>query len=142
LATLRDLPYYRRAMATDFGVIPALMESLGEARERAGKEYRHVRNFTSTSERMLRRYEGKENYPAGSDLDDLVAAYAAALGAEVSPFDLWDEAIRRARAAKQEPADDSDEARAPRVAQAAREAGAASRKVRERKPRRRRSTGT
>lgn len=126
-------------MATNVGVIPALMESLADARTRVGREYRHVRNYTTTSERMLRRYEGKENFPPGADIDALVAAYAEAVSTEQNPvsvFDLWDEAIRRARAATETDAD-----RAGRAAAAARKAGAEMRKARERSPEQQRPTG-
>lgn len=101
-------------MATNPEVIPALMDTLAEAREAARKEYRHVRNFTATSERMLRRYEDKENFPPGADIDRLVAAYARALGEPASVFDLWDAAISRAKRAAAASDDPPDETGAER----------------------------
>lgn len=89
--------YYRLAMETKAAVIPALMDALVAAREGAQKELRHLRALTTTSERQLRRYENKEHYPAGADIDDLVAVYAEATG--VSIFDLWGQAIEEARKA-------------------------------------------
>src|ERR1044072_368316 len=88
-------------MATDSGVIPSLMATLSAAREEAGKEIRHLRALTDTSERQLRRYEKREHFPPGADIDALVDVYAKLAGS--SPFELWDEAINRAR--KASPAD-------------------------------------
>jgi hypothetical protein len=86
-------------MATETGVIPALMDALVAAREDADKELRHLRALTATSERQLRRYEGKEHFPPGADIDRLVSVYSEATG--ISVFDLWDEAIKRAREASE-----------------------------------------
>ena len=88
-------------MATDQGVIPSLMDVLSAAREDAGKELRHLRALTTKEERTLRRYENKENYPPGGEIDDLVTVYSEATG--VSIFDLWNEAVERARKGAKRP---------------------------------------
>lgn len=88
-------------MTTDQGVIPSLMAALAAAREDAGKELRHLRALTETSERQLRRYEAREHFPPGADIDALVLVYAELVAA--SPFDLWEDAIARAK--KADPAD-------------------------------------
>jgi len=95
--TTHKFAYYRLAMETEAAVIPALMDALAAAREASQKELRHLRALTTTSERQLRRYENKEHFPPGADIDDLVAIYAEATGNSV--FDLWNKAIKEARKA-------------------------------------------
>ncbi len=69
-----------------------------------------------SGENVIRKFERGETAPRYDDLDSFVAAYAES--AEVSVFDLWDEALQRARNSAE--AEDPDAEPAARAAQAAR----------------------
>jgi hypothetical protein len=85
-------------------VLPVLRELrlvLSEARAPAGREEvatkSQVAGRVGKGENVVRRFEADESAPNYRELDDFIQAYADAT--ETSVFDLWDEAIRRARAA-------------------------------------------
>jgi len=100
------LPF--RPVSEVSGVIPCLIEVLKEVREDAGRELRHIRYHYARAERQLERYEASESLPPAGELGELVRAYA--LECNRDPFDLWDEAVRRARAiGSAEAANDSGE---------------------------------
>lgn len=84
-------------------VIAKLAEVAEEWREkRLGKRlpFHAVARESSVGDDAIRKFEGGEQ---GRNIDRMANAYATAFtkaGLETSVFDLWDEAIRRARAAE------------------------------------------
>jgi hypothetical protein len=85
-------------------VLPVLRELravLSETRAPIGRPEKATKSQVAgrlgKGESVVRRFEGGENAPNYKDLDSFIQAYADAT--ETSVFDLWDEAIRRAKAA-------------------------------------------
>jgi hypothetical protein len=77
-------------------LLPFLAEVCKEAREDAGSRVTGVANtagYDATT--TITRFEKAEAWPR--DADNVVNAYAA--NSKPSVFDLWDEAVKRARAA-------------------------------------------
>jgi thymidylate synthase ThyX len=85
-----------------YPVLRELREVLKERRHPPGAD--PVASFDEVSSRYppggenaVRKFERHDSAPNYNNVDAMVEAYAGATGASV--FDLWDEAIRRAKAA-------------------------------------------
>ena len=80
-------------------VIRELRAALTEARQPPGREpvatFSQVAGKLKKNDNVIRKFEKSEAGPRFDEIDELVAAYAESTG--VSVFDLWDEALRRAR---------------------------------------------
>lgn len=104
-------------------VIRELRATLTEARQPPGREpeatFSEVAGKLRKNDNVIRKFEKGEAGPRFDEIDDLVAAYAEAT--DLSPFDLWQEAIERARATGST-SRSRDEARAGRAARAAKAA--------------------
>jgi hypothetical protein len=79
-------------------VLSLLAEIAKERRERKPLPLHAVSKQTTVGDDAIRKFERAEQ---GQNIDRMANAYADALG--VSVFDLWDEAIRRAKAAASTP---------------------------------------
>jgi hypothetical protein len=87
-------------------VLRELREVLKETRQPLGRTavagFDEVSsNYPAGGENSVRRFEKEETSPAYENIDAMVGAYAEATGTSV--FDLWDEAIDRARKAVRAP---------------------------------------
>jgi thymidylate synthase ThyX len=87
--------------APNYPVLRELREVLKERRHPPGQKD-PVASFDEVSSRYppggenaVRKFERKDTAPNYNNVDAMVEAYATATGASV--FDLWDEAIQRAR---------------------------------------------
>jgi thymidylate synthase ThyX len=86
--------------AVNYPVLRELREVLKETRHPKGRD--PVASFDDVSSRYppggenaVRKFERKDTAPNYNNVDAMVEAYADAT--ETSVFDLWDEAIRRAK---------------------------------------------
>jgi hypothetical protein len=78
----------------DYDVIPSLMDVLSEAIESRGKTRKQLAFVLEVEPKTIKRYFEWEHFPAGAELDRVVAAASVLTGR--SRFALWRDAVKAA----------------------------------------------